>query len=522
MEPDGPLNSVLQLRLFGSFQVHLYGKPIDGLHKRKGERVLAYLALRAGQWVDTRKMASDLWNGTGTDDPAGNLRQSLSYVRQLLGDESTRLQSRVGAVCLTLLVEQADSLQFEAACSRGDSESIELARRLAEEQLLAEWEDPWINAHRSRFERKLLAAVNRPQARLRLTSTAFHASAAASGQLEESDAAGGAVLLPSRRYIARDADTVLCTAISRGDSIITIKGAWQTGKSSLLARGLQYSNDIGRTTYAIDFEQFSSHDMESPETLYLRIIALLADQAGDDFNASTEWKDHLGASGNLERFLRRHIVAGNGPPLVWALDGVDKLFRTDYFEEFFALLRGVHTKRATEPGVAWSRLTVIIVTATEAHLYIRDLNQSPFNVGTRILVEDFDSTQCAKLRETYGFPPGEPEECEQVNRLLGGHPYLLARGLQEMRNRKMNVGEFTEYAQRSDGPYHDHLSQILRLLSADSGLCDDMRAVFAGAPCSEEGFFRLRSSGLLTGSTPDTAALRCGLYEQYLARHLIN
>src|ERR1700722_2413881 len=136
MEPDGPHNSVLEFRLFGNFQAHLYGQPIAGLHKRKGERVLAYLALRAGQWVDTRKMAADLWSGSGTEDPAANLRQSLSYIRQRLGDEAFILQSRVGAVCLTLHVEQADTLQFEAACSKVDSESIELARQLAEETLL--------------------------------------------------------------------------------------------------------------------------------------------------------------------------------------------------------------------------------------------------------------------------------------------------------------------------------------------------------------------------------------------------
>ena len=48
--------------------------------------------------------------------------------------------------------------------------------------------------------------------------------------------------------------------------------------------------------------------------------------------------------------------------------------------------------------------------ATEVHLFIRDLNQSPFNVGTRVALEDFTRPQVARLAE-----------------LVGGHPCLTRR-----------------------------------------------------------------------------------------------
>ena len=45
-----------------------------------------------------------------------------------------------------------------------------------------------------------------------------------------------------------------------------------------------------------------------------------------------------------------------------------------------------------------------IVHATEPHLFIQDLNQSPFNVGTKIFLEDFTADQVAELNRRYNSP----------------------------------------------------------------------------------------------------------------------
>ena len=52
--------------------------------------------------------------------------------------------------------------------------------------------------------------------------------------------------------------------------------------------------------------------------------------------------------------------------------------------DFFALLRALFNDRARGEESPWSRLIIVIAYATEPHLFIRDPNQSPFNVGTRI------------------------------------------------------------------------------------------------------------------------------------------
>lgn len=521
MDTEPHLQSSIRLTLFGRFQATRNGQQIVGLHKRKGERVLAYLALRANTFVDTKKMASDLWKDSPTEDAPAILRHSIAYVRQLLQEDAWLLQSRIGGLCLNLDEANADTLQFDAACARGDAESLAFAQHMAEEQLLADWEDEWIAFFRTRYEQKLALKLKRLGIVGNAGATHSTAYQTWAQQPQATGSAGGALPLPSPMYIKRDADQKLHTAVSHGESIVVVKGARQTGKSSLLARGLQQARDTGRTGYFTDFEQFTHQDLASRETLYMRIIALLADQSYQEFDPSTEWKDHLGPGGNLERFIRRRVLDKENKPVVWALDGVDRLFETDYFGEFFAVLRGMHTKRATEPTVGWHQLTILIAIATEAHLYIKDLNRSPFNVGTRIGVTDFSPEQQKDMCLRFGLTELSDTELAQLQVLFGGHPYLLARALQEIRDGTSSVGYLVKSAANADGLYHDHLAAILRHLSRDTELREEMRSVLARNVCSEEGFYRLRTAGLLSGTVPEDAALRCDLYERYLKRHLL-
>ena len=72
--------------------------------------------------------------------------------------------------------------------------------------------------------------------------------------------------------------------------------------------------------------------------------------------------------------------------VLWAVDEFDRLFTSPLGGEGCGLLRSWHNARAWDPGLPWNRLTIAIAYATEAHLFIDDLNQSPFNVGTRLML----------------------------------------------------------------------------------------------------------------------------------------
>jgi hypothetical protein len=188
----------------------------------------------------------------------------------------------------------------------------------------------------------------------------------------------------------------------------------------------------------------------------------------------------------------------------------------------FGLIRSWHNERALDPSGPWANLTIAIAYATEAHLFITDINQSPFNVGTRLTLEDFTPAQVSELNRRYGQPIKTDEELTRFYRLVGGHPYLVRRGLDELVRHKIPFDTFEQQAARDEAFYGDHLRRILVLLVRDAGLTEVMRGVLNGQPCpTPESFDRLRSAGLVTGHIPEEARPRCRVYTAYLRRHLL-
>jgi hypothetical protein len=333
---------------------------------------------------------------------------------------------------------------------------------------------------------------------------------------------GGAVPLGSEFYISRAADGELRSSITKHDSIVLLKGARQMGKTSLLARGMQFAREQGAKAVATDLQKFNAENFKSVDRLYRTMAESIADQLDLDTNPTTTWDPRRGPNANLERFLRRDVLAKLNKPLFWGLDEVDRLFVTPFGSEVFGLIRSWHNERALDPSGPWSQLTIAIAYATEAHLFITDINQSPFNVGTRLVLEDFTAAQVSELNRRYNQPIKSDEELTRFYRLVGGHPYLVRRGLDELSRRKVSFDAFEQQASRDEAFYGDHLRRILVLLVRDSELTEVMRGVLNGQPCpNPESFDRLRSAGLVTGHIPEEARPRCRLYTAYLRRHLL-
>jgi DNA-binding SARP family transcriptional activator len=361
---------------------------------------------------------------------------------------------------------------------------------------------------------------------------------------------GGAVPLGSPFYLERPADTQFHAAIGRGDSIVLVKGPRQIGKTSLLARGLHRARAAGARVVMTDLQKLAPEQMESPAALFATFAEMIADQIELDGDRDVTWNPRRGWNVNFERFLRREVLgagtggsgsSGQATPdsshtshtpqtcvLVWALDEVDRLFGCPYSNVVFGLFRSWHNERALNPDGPFSRLTLAIAYATEAHLLISDLNQSPFNVGTRLTLEDFTVGEVAELNHRYGThsargcpPLRDPAAVARFFALVGGHPYLVRRGLHEIAAHGTDLTVLEAAVGREDGIFGDHLRRMLIALTRDAELCEAVRAVLRGEPCPTiESFYRLRSAGVLAGPSAQKARPRCRLYHLYLARHL--
>jgi AAA-like domain/TIR domain len=332
---------------------------------------------------------------------------------------------------------------------------------------------------------------------------------------------GGAVPTTSKFYIPRPSDDALALALRRKDTIVLIKGGRQMGKTSLVARGLQQARTSGATVVYTDLQKLNNSDLTNIQQFYFSLSHMLADQLDIDVDIEDTWKDRRAPSVNFEQYLKKQVMAKVRGHLFWALDEVDRLFTTEFGSEVFGLFRSWHNERASNPDTPWNSLTMIIAYATEAHLFIADPNQSPFNVGTRLELRDFNIEQEEALNKLFGSPLFTGDQISLFYELLSGQPYLVGRGLHELATSKMPFEEFAARADHDEGPFGDHLRRILVMLARDPKMIQAVRTVLDGSnTLTMETFYRLRAAGIVVGEGASNAKMRCMLYTNYLRGHL--
>src|SRR5690348_16745086 len=93
MTASDDLTTGLSIKLLGPFDVRVQGRPLPKLRSRKGQWLLALLALRHDQQVARDWLLAALWPDNAPLQAASSLRQSLTDLRRALGKQAARLRS---------------------------------------------------------------------------------------------------------------------------------------------------------------------------------------------------------------------------------------------------------------------------------------------------------------------------------------------------------------------------------------------------------------------------------------------
>jgi DNA-binding winged helix-turn-helix (wHTH) protein len=330
----------------------------------------------------------------------------------------------------------------------------------------------------------------------------------------------GALTLDSPFYIERGVDSLIQGAVNSNEGVVLLKGARQTGKTSLLARVLAQSRDRGKLAFATDIQKLRRYELADLESFLRAVERSIADSFGLDLGTEAAWDVRRSASNNFERSLLKAIKLRGGR-IVWGIDEADRVFPCAFASEFFGLLRAWHNERALNPDSEWHQLSVVISYATEAHLFITDPNQSPFNVGSKFELLDFTEDEIGRLNSRYGSPL-DGRGISHLKVLLGGHPHLTQRAMFELASGRHSLSELSETAANEDGPFADHLKHLLLSLERCSELLQSVRGVLGGIGTeSTDHFYRLRAFGVVSGDKARNAVPRCKLYRDFLSRHLL-
>lgn len=336
-------------------------------------------------------------------------------------------------------------------------------------------------------------------------------------EIRQLEPVGGAVAPDSPFYVERPADAEFAAALRANESILLVKGPRQVGKTSLIGRGAKLVGELGWRSAITDFQKLSSSQFASEDGFYRLLAALLSRNLKFVYDFESEWLDVFGANMNMDNFVRA-LLDASATPTVWFMDEADKLFGAPFASDFFGLVRSWHNSRATEPGGPWSRLTVVIGYATEAHLFIQDLNQSPFNVGRQLPLTNFTVAQTADLNSRYGAPLTSAE-VPRLWELVGGQPFLTRRALDVVSRGAMDFPTLIETAARDDGPFGDHLRRILISVTQMPQVVDALRASITNPELKDsEGLHRLVSAGIVR-QEGNRIVLMCELYATYLGSH---
>jgi predicted ATPase/DNA-binding SARP family transcriptional activator len=148
------------LQLFGTFAAQVDGRPLPPQRSRKGDWLLALLALQRGGEMDRASLAGLLWPESAHTQALYNLRRTLTELREMLGSEAWRLTSpHPHTLALDLTGAQVDVLAFDAALARGDEASLQNAVELYRGPLLEECAEEFILQERLPREQAYLETL---------------------------------------------------------------------------------------------------------------------------------------------------------------------------------------------------------------------------------------------------------------------------------------------------------------------------------------------------------------------------
>ncbi len=331
----------------------------------------------------------------------------------------------------------------------------------------------------------------------------------------------GSVALDSPFYIERSSIESFCyDTVMKPGSLIHIKAPEMMGKTSLMTRIL--ARAVAENHHAV-YLDLSAADRGILTNLdkFLRWLCLMVSTQLKLENKLNEYWDTeiLGSNDNCTAYFEEYLLAEIDAPIVLGLDEVERLFpHTEIVEDFLGMLRSWHEK--AKISEIWKKLRLVTAHSTEVYIPL-DMNQSPFNAGVPVELQEFESQQIYDLARLHGLDWNEVQLRELIS-AIGGHPYLVRLAMYEISFGKIPLTQLLENAASESGIYSNHLRKHLEILQHNPELALALKKVVNSAEPVELDsmqIYKLHSRGLVWRQN-NYVIPRCNLYREYFCRVL--
>lgn len=335
-------------------------------------------------------------------------------------------------------------------------------------------------------------------------------------------------------YIERPGVDLRCKEeIEKFGALILLKSPKGMGKTLSSGKLLEYAKQHGYETARLDLNSADRSVLADANTfLYWLCVQCLKNLVDDVKSSELQsqinecWQEPARPRDNCSSYFQNYLLSNIKCPLVVCIDSFEVLFEfSDTCSVVFPLLRSWHeaSKSSDRVGTIWRKLRVVLVYSTESYPKLKDVDESPFNVGVPIELTDFDLSEVTAIARQYELDEQLGKNgLQQLMKLLGGHPNLINQALISLKHKETTLEEFLSRAPTRKGIYRNYLNNQLLVLEKNPHLKSAYREVLiANKPVRLDPVvgFKLYGMGLVTFADDDCVP-RYELHRQYFFKHL--
>lgn len=251
---------------------------------------------------------------------------------------------------------------------------------------------------------------------------------------------GGTLPENAASYIERRADQELRDYLEQREFCYVLTSR-QMGKSSLMIRTASRLRRQGSLVAIVDLTAIGLN--LTAVQWYRGMLAFIGQQLQLHDEMEQRWRE-LSDLGPVQRWIRvleDVLLKCTSVPIVLFVDEIDCIVSLPFpADEFLGAIRECYNRRTRQPE--FRRLSFCLLGVTTPSDLIRDMRNTPFNVGRRIELIDFTDAEASALAVGLVSPAMSggrwplPEAQRLLRRVMywtSGHPYLTQRLCRQVR-----------------------------------------------------------------------------------------
>lgn len=243
-------------------------------------------------------------------------------------------------------------------------------------------------------------------------------------------------IVPDSLYVERNADKQLHGIVEAMQRPGYVLESRQMGKTNLLLRAKRIWENSSDLYVYIDMSNIDETEKECFQSLIDTAIDTHEDELGcvRERIAELRFKNIAKSPVQAHNEELRTLLSVVEGKLVFILDEIDSLTRTDFSDNVFSQIRSVYFSRVNYPQL--EKLTYVLSGVVEPTEIIKNPKISPFNIGEKILLDDFNKKEYQEFINKADLRRFGDAVIEQIYYWAGGNPRITWDICYELQHKK--------------------------------------------------------------------------------------